>query len=118
MAFTGVAVFKKVTDTKVRVTGLSLAPGAQGLIALASASAPAPGSVILPANPTVNWTPYDDVTLIDAIQVVINPASDVVNFAIPIRVTKSGGVDSFSVALENDAAAVASADLEIYVEFH
>lgn len=116
MAFTGVAAFQKVTDVLVRITGLSLAAGADGILALFGGTTV--GAVVLPENPTHDWTAFDDVSLIESIQVLINPVTDVSNFGIPIRVVKTGVDVGFAITLTNDAAAVGSADLEIYVRYH
>lgn len=114
MAFTGVAVVKRVSDNMVRITGLSLAAGATGTISQAAGA----GAVKFPDG-MPPWTAYEAVTLQDAVEVSTNPASDVSNFAIPIRVTKTGvDASNFLITLENDAAATASANLDIYVKFH
>jgi hypothetical protein len=113
MAFTGVAVVTKITDGLVRITGLSLAFGAAGTISLFEGA----GTVKLPD--ACNWGPDGDVDLVEAIQVYMNPVTDVSNFAIPIRVVKTGTVPTTWLAtLTNDAAATDSAGLEIYVRFH
>lgn len=115
MAFTGAAVIKKVADGLLRITGLSLAAGAAGTIGLHGGA----GEVDLPQDPTQDWGPYGDVTLQDAVQVSMVPVTDVANFAIPIRVVKTGTtLADFLITLTNDEAAVASADLEIYVRYH
>jgi hypothetical protein len=116
MAFTGVAVISKVADGIVRITGLSLAAGATGTISMEAGT----GAVKFGATQGIpEWHADAGVTLIEAVEVSTHPASDVSNFAIPIRVTKTGVDPSdFLITLENDEAAVASPDLEIYIKFH
>lgn len=116
MAFTGVAVVKQISDSKVRITGLSLAAaGDTGTIGLFGDSG---AGVQLPDafNPKVYDFNNSDVALADSIQCWCVPTTDVSNFAIPIRITKGG--TPFRITLENDSAATGSATLEIWVYFH
>lgn len=115
MAFTGAAVVKKISDRLFRITGVSLAADASGTIGFSDKTV-AP-EVELEA-PT--WDPYGEVTLQDAVQVKMNPVTDV-SAAVPISVVKTGTTHAdFVITLHNDNAGggAASADLEIYVEFH
>ena len=61
MPFTGAAVFQKVSDGLVRVTGLSLAASAAGTISLFGEG----GDVELPDS--FNISPYQDVDLAEAV---------------------------------------------------
>lgn len=120
MAFTGTFAAQMISDRVARVTGVSLAAGASGIIGLFGGAVV--GANALPRQfkpePYRYGTANVEVTLIESIRVTINPVTDVANFAIPIRVVKSGaGVAAFQIALTNDEAAVASPELEIYVEF-
>jgi hypothetical protein len=121
MAFTGTATVTRISDLMVRIAGLSLAPGAEGTISQRKGQ----GTIRFPVE-VPDWnaypggsTPGDLVTLIEAVEVAINPVSNVSSYAIPIRVVKSG-VDSsdFLITLTNDAPATASPTLDIYVKFH
>jgi hypothetical protein len=113
MAFTGSATVTKITDYLVRITGLSLAAGADGTISLFDGA----GTVKLPDS--CNWGPNGDVDLAEAIQFSSNPVTDVSNYAIPIRAVKTGTVPTnWLLTLTNDSAATASADLEMYIRFH
>ena len=50
---------------------------------------------------------------------IINPVTDVSNFAIPIRVVKTGTTpEAFLITLTNDEAQITSPELEIYVRYH
>ena len=117
MAFTGVAVIKQISERTVRITGLSLVAGDEGILGLFGGSVV--GAVALPESfqPRPRTFGGVAVTLIESVKVTLNPVTDVSNFGIPIRVVKTGAGLAFSISFINDAAAVASADLEIYVEF-
>jgi len=119
MAFTGTAVIKQVTDSMVRITGLSLASTANGTIGLFGAS-PTPG-VELPD--TFNVEHYkvngQDVSFSDAIDVTVKAAAVNVAQSIPVAIVKSGSsVADWKATLTNTHASLASPDLEIYVRFH
>ena len=114
MAFTGTATIEKVSDRMVRVTGLSLAGAAAGVIGLAGSGA----EIELPADPTDGWKPYGNVSLIAAISTLINIVEDVTT-PVPISIVKTGSTnDTFAMTFHNDTAATASGGLEIYIEFH
>lgn len=118
MAFTGSATVKAISDRKVRITGVSLANGADGTIGLFGASGGAP-DITLPAS--FNPQPYGyqgaTVTLQDSISAEINPASSLGDFLPPV-VTKTGTTHAdFRMTLHNSFAS-ASPNLEIYIEFH
>lgn len=120
MAFTGTPVFQMISDRVVRLTGVSLASGAAGIVGLN-------GSTVVGAVQTPNQfkpEPYrygvanPNVSLPESIRVTINPVTDVSNFAIPIRVVKTGTTTAgFAITFTNDEAAVTSPELEIYIEF-
>lgn len=119
MAFTGVATIHQVSDRKIRITGLSLAGDASGVIGFPGETVPA--EVELPPLPS--WLPYKNaqdvlVTLADAVECRTNPTTDV-TAGVPISIVKSGTDQSdFKLTLHNDTAATASGVLEIYIEFH
>ena len=120
MAFTGSAVIQQISDRTVRVTGVSLAAGASGILGLFGGTVV--GAVALPDSfnpqPYVYQPTANTVSLQESIRVTMNPVTDVSNFGIPIRVVKTGTTHTdFAITLTNDAAAVASGDLEIYVNF-
>ena len=118
MAWTGVAVVKKVTDRLFRVTGLSLAGDASGTIGFSDKDVAAEVSLVAPT-----WQPFENseggsVALQDAIWVLMNVVTDVTS-AVPISVVKSGtDHGDFVITFHNDSAATASANLEIYIGFH
>jgi len=111
MAFTGAAVFQKLADNLVRVTGLSLAAAAAGTISLFEGA----GEVKLPDN--FNISPYSDVDLAEAVEVSLTPTTSVVNGQ-KVRVNKTLPAGALLVTLTNDDAANASPGLEIYLRFH
>ncbi len=120
MAFTGAPVVQKISDRKFRVTGVSLAADASGTIGFTDKTLPlAEASLDAP-----EWHPYgipgNDVSLIEAIECRANPVSDV-SAAVPISIVKTGTTHlNFVITLHNDNAGggQASADLEIWVEYH
>ena len=120
MAFTGAAVFQQVTDRCVRITGLSLAGAASGILGLFGSTVV--GAVALPAAFKPRPTTYNDtaVSLIELIRVNVLPmGSAQAATAVPLRVVKAGATQVlFSITFTNDdAAAATSDDLEIYVFF-
>lgn len=116
MAFTGTPALHRVSDGMVRLTGVSLAAGADGTISMDAGT----GEVKFGAAQGIApWEPYEGVSLQTAVKVETNPVTDVSNFGIPIRVVKTGTDPSdFLITLTNDSAATASAELEIYISFH
>jgi hypothetical protein len=120
MAFTGTPVVTKIADNLFLVTGadLVLAGDASGTIGFSDKTVAAEVSLVAPS-----WTPYtidDDaaVSLINAIQVMINVRTDV-TAAVPISVVKSGTSHAdFVITLHNDSAATVSGVLEIYIRYH
>lgn len=119
MAFTGTAVIKQVSDSIIRITGLSLASTANGTIGLFGAS-PTPG-VELPDTFNVEHYKVNghDVSFSDAIDVTVKAAETSVAQSIPVAVVKSGTtVADWKATLTNTHASLATPDLEIYVKFH
>lgn len=119
MAFTGTAVIKEVSDGLVRITGVSLAAGAAGTIALFESIA-APG-VRLPEEFKPRPYQYPDftmVTLQDSVQIWLDfetPGS----VAVPISVVKTGTDETdFLATLTSHSGSVSSGGLEIYVRYH
>lgn len=114
MAFTGTATVVQVSERKFRITGLSLAATVSGTIGL-STSTLSPGVAL----PKVPWSPYQSVTLQDAVQCTTAPAATGTATAIPVAVVKSGTtLADFLITLTNTHATVATPNLEIIVEFH
>lgn len=119
MAFTGIAVIKKISDRKFRITGLSLAAGASGTIGLSTNVA---AEVALNAP---GWDRYEtsglqggQVELDESVQVDVIVAEAGLAVVEPVAVVKTGdGPADFLATLSNPDAA-ASGALEIYVSFH
>ncbi len=120
MAFIGTAVVKQIADRLVRITGLSLASGQAGTIALAGATGATPG-VTLPATFKTEHYAYlsSNVPFIDAIEVTAAPAAVGTAVAIPVAVVKTGTtLADFRATITNTHASTATPDLEIMVRFH
>lgn len=108
MAFTGTATVTKVSNSLVRITGLSLAAAAAGTIGLFGES----GDVDLPD--AFNPKDYGDVDLAESLEVsahmvtaeAVAPALQVVKTTGPFLITMTNG------------GGAASGGLEIYVRFH
>lgn len=118
MAFTGTATVTKITDNCYRITGLSLAGDASGVIVF-SDRAVIPGGAV-EFGPAPDWQPYELsgtlVGLQSSVEVRLNVVTDVTT-PVPISVVKAGTThDDFSITLHNDTAATASGELEIYIE--
>lgn len=115
MAFTGVAVVTKVTDSVVRITGLSLAAAAAGTIGLFGGA----GQVSLPDgfNPKPFSPPEGGVIdLEESIEIswvplTANPAG----VAPALRVAKVAS--PFLATITNDGAAATATNLEIWVRY-
>jgi hypothetical protein len=122
MAFTGTATIKQISDRMVRITGLSLASGASGVIALATTDSPPGGSVVLPASFKPGAYTYSanvSVGLQDCIEVTALPATTGVATAIPVSVVKTGTTPAAFVAtLTNTHGSLATPNLEIFVRLH
>lgn len=119
MAFTGTAATRRVAGSLVRITGLSLAAAASGVIGLDGSGA----ELELPAG--LSWAPYagpdgDDnlVDLEESVQVSIVAVDDAGSAANDLRVVKANGGDpaAFTVTITNDGAGV-SDELEIYLRY-
>lgn len=112
MAFTGTPALVKITDGLFRVTGVSLGIGASGTIGFTAGT----NEVELTA-PT--WEPNGDVTLQDAISVLVNVVGAGVATAVPVRVVKTGTTQAnFVITLTNNDGAAVTAGLEIYVRYN
>ena len=121
MAFTGTAVISQVSDRKIRITGLSLAAGASGTIALHSyTGSPTPG-VTLPVGfqpDTYTNSEGAQIQLQDSISIQVNLAATVAT-AVPMFNTKIGtDPTDFLMTVGNGSGGTASPALEIIVEFH
>lgn len=117
MAFTGTATIHQVSDKRIRITGLSLAGGANGTIGLNGNSGTP--DVRLPA--TFQPEPYDyngtTVTLADSIKVDVDPVATTADFE-QVAVAKTGTTDAdFLITVSNGFASV-TPGLEFYIEFH
>lgn len=118
MAFTGTAVVTQISDSIVRITGLSLAAAAAGTIGLFGATGTAPGVTLPESFKTLHYTyAGHNVPFADCIDVSVG-FSTVVGQTPPIAVVKTGTtVLDFRATLTNGFASVSSG-LEIYVKFH
>lgn len=119
MAFTGTPVVRRVAGSLCRITGVSLAAAASGVIGLNGSGA----EVELPAS--IDWSPYagpdgDDglVDLAEAVQVSAVAVDDAGSAANDLRFVKANGGDpaTFTVTITNDGGGV-SDELEIYLRF-
>lgn len=118
MAFTGTATIKQISDSIVRVTGLSLAGSASGTIALHGETGTTP-DVVLPVGflPTVYTYGPSSVTLIDSIKVELIPTGSVTS-PIALDTNKTGTASTdFRVTIHNTSG-TASPAFELYVSFH
>lgn len=113
MAFTGTPTVTKISDNLFRITGVSLAGDASGTIGLSQDATPSEVALVAPG-----WGPRGDLDLTELVEIRISLATDVTS-AVPISIAKAGGTpQTFQATLHNDSAATASAELEIWVEYH
>jgi|SRR5262245_11223323 len=118
MAFIGTATVVQVSDSIVRITGLSLAAGASGIIGLADHTGAAV-DVALPDS--FNPRPYEYggsvVGLSDIIHVTAEPAATGSSFQ-PASVAKSGSTTASWRATLSNGFGSGTPTLEIYVKIH
>jgi hypothetical protein len=123
MAFTGTPVVKQISDRMVRITGVSLAAAAAGVIMLHGAVSPPAGAIILPEGFIANTYEYSNtsgvVTLQDCIDVQTKRASTGASTTVPISTVKTGSTHAdFQATLTNGDAEDVTSNLEIYVRNH
>jgi hypothetical protein len=118
MAFTGTATIKQISDSMVRITGLSLASGATGTIALSAHTGATP-DVVLPASFKTEHYAYlsSNVTFQDAIDCQVQAGAAAAAFQLPAVIKSGTTTADFRVTL-NNAFASATPAMEIYVRFH
>lgn len=119
MAFTGTPTIVQISDRLVRITGVSLASGASGILGLAASTVS--GAVKLPAafKPANYQAEGHTVTLQDAVQCTCENAATGVATAIPLAVVKTGTTDEdFAITVTNTHGSLASPAQEIMVSFH
>lgn len=108
------AYVKRVADDIARFVLPSLAAGAAVTLGFNAASPDQDFPSDIPP-----WGADGNASLIDAVCVNINPATDVSDYAIPLRVVKTGTTPAnFLITITNDEAAVASPQYEIYASYH
>lgn len=117
MAFTGSAVICQVTDSLVRITGLSLAKTAVGTISCGASG----GDVNMPTTFKPEVYPYANALLVpsDVIDCQIVPAGSHVGTNLPYLV-KAGATFAtpFLITITNPDATNATPALEIWLKFH
>lgn len=117
MAFTGAAVITYVSDTVVRITGLSLAAGASGDIGL-SQNAAADVAIECPTWNRFKNARGQEIELDSSIECTVHCAEAGLAVTENVSIVKTNdGPEDFLITLTNPDAA-ASGALEIYVEFH
>jgi hypothetical protein len=114
MAWTGVATVEKISDSVLRITGLSLAADASGTMGFLDETIAA--DVEWPALP--DWQRRTGLGFADLIEARMTITTDV-TAPVPVSVAKSG-VDQtdFLLTFHNDTAADDSGVLEIWIVFH
>jgi hypothetical protein len=111
MAFTGSATIQQVSDRVVRIIGLSLGNGAAGTIGLNGGA----GEVSLPATfQPKAYGQYSGVDLAESIKVT--PIARGATLGANVQITKVAS--PFLITVTNNAAGAATAELELYIEFH
>lgn len=119
MAFTGTAVIKLVSESKTRITGLSLLTGASGTISLHEGT----GSVKCPE--AFKPRPYDDgfgdVSLQDSVEVSVWPVDGAGEVGMPFKIVKSGTTPADFLVTITDTSTeeeIGTGEFEIYLKFH
>lgn len=119
MAFTGTATIKQISDGIVRITGLSLAAAAVGVIGLSGKTASP--DVRLPASFQPKNYVYDNatITLQDSVDCSCKNAATGVATAIPLAIVKTGTTDEdFAITITNTHGSLACPNQEILIRFH
>lgn len=111
MAFTGTAVFEQISESCVRVSGLSLAASQAGTISLSTGA----GEKKLPAS--FQPKPYGSVDLIEGVWVTYEFVTTTVNGP-KLRTVKTLPSNELLITVTNDDAGNATPSLIIYVHFH
>jgi hypothetical protein len=117
MAFTGAAVIHYVSDSVVRITGLSLAAGAAGDIGLVGNA----GADVAVDQPT--WNRYgnargEQIELDSSIEVTYVGAEAGLAVVEPLSIVKTGNGRADFLATFTNPDAAASGALEIWLKFH
>jgi len=115
MAFTGTPVVKQIADNKVRITGISLANGANGTIGLHGATGSPPGVTLPEAFKTMHYD-YDGVNVPfqDAISLTINLTAG--TGGLPVQAKSGTTVGDFRITLTDSGSA--HPGLDLIVTFH
>lgn len=115
MAFTGTPVITQVSDSKVRVSGISLANGAAGTIGLHGATGSAPG-VTLPATFLTEHYTFDgaNVPFQDSINVSISVTSG--TGGVPVVAKTGTTTHDFRITLTDSGSA--HPGLDLIITFH
>jgi len=119
MAFTGTAAVVQVSDRQVRISGLSLAGGANGTIGLSGATGTTPG-VTLPAAFQAGVYDYGtaNVALASSIRLSYNYVEAATGDEVPLTVAKTGTTAAdFRITVTNNTGS-ASSQVEMYVFYH
>ena len=110
MAFTGSPTFYEVSDRVIRVTGLSLAAGATGVIGLFGGAA----EISLPDG--FKPTPYRDIDLAESVEVSFNSDANPAAAVFPsVSIRKQAS--PFQASFVNGGGAP-SGSIEIWMRFH
>ena len=112
MPFTGTAVFEQISESIMRISGLSLASAAVGTISLSTGA----GEETMPAS--FQPKPYEDVDLIEGIWLTYEATTDVANAALILRTVKTLPSNELLITITNDDASNVSPVLVISVHFH
>lgn len=118
MAFTGTPVIKQISDSIVRITGVTLSASASGTIALSGHTGSTPDIVLPDSFKTLHYAYLgEDVPFQDAIDITVGQTASIGD-AIPIAVAKTGTTTANFRATLSNGFGSQSAGLEIYIKFH
>lgn len=118
MAFTGTPVVTQISDSVVRITGVSLASGATGIVGLAAHTGAAVDVALPHAFLTEHYTFLaHTVTFQDCLHASVGAAASAASFQLPSVVKSGTTVQDFRFTFAN-AFASATPALEIYIKLH
>lgn len=118
MAFTGTATIKQISDSIVRITGLSLANGASGTVALSAHTGATPDVVLPDSFKTVHYAYLgSNVPFQDMLQADVVAAAGAASFQLPAVIKSGTTTQDFRFTFTN-AFASATPALEIYIKLH
>lgn len=120
MSFIGTATIEKISSDVLRITGLSLPAGTEGVLGLSDASGSPTPDLLLPPSFRPEEFTFDGQTvpLVASVKVSVEPVTTGPLTNLPPSITKTGATSAgFRIAIKNTKVDLTTQELEIYVAF-